>query len=200
MEKTTLFACLPFSVTAAAAVAITGRLTRDRGRPHDSVMTKTPYEKTFERALNLLSYKPRSLAEMRARLMEKDWAEEAVVAQVLARLEELGYLNDEEFAANFANSRLTSKPIGRSRLRHDLRRKKLQSETIENALDEAYEQQSEEELIERAISKRVRLKGAPATREEAKRLFDHLIRRGFSYDLVIRKVREAGNGVEPRDE
>src|SRR5262249_2859558 len=176
------------------------RLTNGRAPPHDSAMNKTPYEKTFERALNLLSYKPRSLAEMRARLMEKDWAEEAVVDQVLARLEELGYLNDEEFAANFANSRLTAKPIGRSRLRHDLRRKKLPSETIENALDEAYEQQSEEELIDRAISKRVRLKGAPTDRDQAKRLFDYLIRRGFSFDLVIRKVREAGKGVEPQDE
>lgn len=163
-------------------------------------MTKSAYEKTFERAINLLSYKPRSLAEMRARLMEKDWAVEAVVDQVLARLEELGYLNDEEFAANFANSRLTAKPIGRSRLRRDLRRKKLPSETIENALDEAYEQRNEEELIDHAIGKRVRLKGAPTTREESKRLFDYLIRRGFSYDLVIRKVREAGKGVEPQDE
>ncbi|MGH9752152.1 MAG: hypothetical protein ACREA2_05155, partial [Blastocatellia bacterium] len=58
------------------------------GKLHDFAMTKTPYEKTFERAINLLSYKPRSLAEMRARLMEKDWAEETVVDQVLARLEE----------------------------------------------------------------------------------------------------------------
>jgi regulatory protein len=174
-------------------------LTGGRAPFHDYGMTKTPYEKTFERALNLLSYKPRSLAEMRARLMEKDWAEEAVVDQVIARLEELGYLNDEEFAANFTSSRLTAKPIGRSRLRRDLQRKKLPSETVENALDEAYEQQSEEELIDRAISKRMRLKGAPATREEAKRLFDYLIRRGFSYDLVIRKVREAGKGVEAED-
>jgi regulatory protein len=163
-------------------------------------MTKTPYEKTFERALNLLSYKPRSLAEMRARLMEKDWAEEEIVGQVLARLEELGYLNDEEFAANFANSRLAAKPIGRSRLRRDLLRKKLPSETVENALDEAYEQESEEELIDRAIGKRLRLKGAPTNREEAKRLFDYLIRRGFSYDLVIRKVREAAKGGDPQDE
>jgi len=163
-------------------------------------MTKTPYEKTFERALNLLSYKPRSLAEMRARLMEKDWAEEEIVGQVLARLEELGYLNDEEFAANFANSRLAAKPIGRSRLRRDLLRKKLSSETVENTLDEAYEQQCEEELIVRAIGKRLRLKGAPTDREEAKRLFDYLIRRGFSYDLVIRKVREAAKGVDPQDE
>ncbi|MGE0130190.1 MAG: regulatory protein RecX [Blastocatellales bacterium] len=162
-------------------------------------MAKTLYEKTFERALNLLSYKPRSLAEMRARLMEKDWAEEAVVEQVVARLEELGYLNDEQFAANFASSRLTAKPIGRTRLRRDLQHKKLPSETIENALDDAYDQQSEEELIQRAINKRVRLKGAPTTREETKKLFDYLIRRGFSYDLVIRKVREAGKGIEANE-
>src|SRR5262249_2868709 len=167
------------------------RLTGRRGRFTIRPMTKPLSEKTFERAINLLSYRPRSRAEMRARLMEKDWAEAAVVDQVIARLEELGYLNDEEFAANFANSRLTAKPIGRSRLRHDLRRKKLPSETIENALDEAYEQQSEEELIDRAISTRVRVKRATVKREEAMKHFDYLIRRGFGYDLVIRKVREA---------
>lgn len=176
------------------------RLDEARRKLHDSVMAKTLYEKTFERALNLLSYKPRSLAEMRSRLMEKDWAEEAVVDQVIARLEELGYLNDEQFAANFASSRLTAKPIGRTRLRRDMQRKKLPSETIESALDEAYDQQSEEELIERAINKRIRLKGVPTTREETKKLFDYLIRRGFSYDLVIRKAREAGKGVEAADE
>ena len=54
-------------------------------------------------------------------------------------------------------------------------------------------------MIDRAIGKHVRLKGAPTDRE-AKRLFDYLIRRGFSYDLVIRKVREAAQGVEPQDE
>ena len=175
------------------------RLTGRRGRFTIHRMAKPLYEKTFERALNLLSYKARSRAEMRARLMEKDWAKEAVVDQVIARLEELGYLNDEDFAANFANSRLTAKPVGRTRLRRDLQRKKLQSETIESALDVAYDQQSEEELIDRAIGKRLRSKGAPATREEAKKLFDYLIRRGFSYDLVLRKVREAGRGVETQD-
>jgi regulatory protein len=163
-------------------------------------MAKTPYEKTFERAINLLSYKPRSQAEMRARLLEKEWAEESVVDQLIARLAELGYLNDDQFAANFANSRLTAKPLGRTRLRRDLQRKKLPPETVENALNDAYEQQSEEELIDRAIDKRVRLKGVPATREETKKLFDYLIRRGFGYDLVIRKVREAGKRIPGSEE
>ena len=44
------------------------------------------YEKTMTRALKLLSYKPRSVAEMRGRLNEKDWAEAQVVEQVIARL------------------------------------------------------------------------------------------------------------------
>ncbi|MGH9855622.1 MAG: regulatory protein RecX [Blastocatellia bacterium] len=175
-------------------------MTNELGRLHDSDMTKTPYERTFERALRLLAYKPRTVAEMRVRLLEKDWAEESVVDQVVARLEELGYLNDEEFAANFANSRLTAKPIGRTRLRRDLQRKKLPAQVVEQSLNEAYEQQSEEELIERAIKKRLRLKGAPETREEAKKLFDYLMRRGFSYDLIVRKVREAGKDVDASDE
>ncbi len=163
-------------------------------------MAKTLYERTFERALRLLSFKPRSVAEMRARLLEKDWADEAVVDQVIARLEELGYLNDEQLAASFASSRLSVKPLGRTRLQRDLHRKKLSPQTIENALDGAYEQQSEEELVERAIKKRLRLKGTPKTREEAKKLFDYLMRRGFSYDLVARKVREAGTGVDTSGE
>jgi regulatory protein len=148
------------------------------------------YEKTMTRALKLLSYKPRSVAEMRARLNEKEWADAQVVEQVIARLIELGYLDDEQFAARYADARLTVKPLGRTRLRRDLQRRKVSAQVVEQALEQAYEEHSEEELIARAIAKRTRLKGAPATREETKKLFDYLIRRGFSYDLVLKKVRE----------
>jgi regulatory protein len=159
-------------------------------------MERTPYERTMERALRLLSYKPRSIAEMRSRLLEKDWADEETVNQVIARLEELGYLNDEQFATSYASTRLNVKPLGRTRLRRDLQRKKLSAETVENALEDAFNVQSEEKLIERAIDKRLRTKGTPQTREESKKLFDYLIRRGFSYDLVLRKVRQVGKDID----
>ncbi|MCI0336077.1 MAG: RecX family transcriptional regulator [Acidobacteria bacterium] len=163
-------------------------------------MAATPYEKTLERALKLLSYKPRSVAELRERLLEKEWADETTVDQVIARLRELGYLNDEQFALSYATSRLNTKPLGRTRLRRDLQRKKLPTQTVENTLDEAYNMQSEEDLIERAIDKRLRLKGPPSTRQESKKLFDYLIRRGFSYDLVLCKLREIGTRIELNDE
>jgi regulatory protein len=159
-------------------------------------MANTLYEKIMERAFKLLSYKPRSVAELRGRLLEKDWADEATVDQVISRLQELGYLNDEQFAASYATSRLNLKPLGRTRLRRDLQRKRLPATTVESALDEAYTEQSEEELIDRAIDKRMRLKGAPKSTDETKKLFDYLIRRGFGYDLVLRKIRQIGKDLE----
>ena len=163
-------------------------------------MEQTPYERTLARAFRLLSAKARSVAELRARLLEKEWADAAVVEQALARLQELGYLNDEQFAASFAASKLTTKPLGRSRLRRDLQRKKVSSETAEQALNEVYAERSEEGLIDQAVAKRLRLKGRPTSREETKKLFDYLMRLGFSYDLVRRKVKEVGTADEADDE
>ncbi|MBK7597695.1 MAG: RecX family transcriptional regulator [Acidobacteria bacterium] len=77
-----------------------------------------------------------------------------------------------------------------------MQRKKLPPEVVENALDEAYTERDEEGLIDRAVDKRVRLKGKPSTREETKKLFDYLMRRGFSYDLVLRKVRQLSKEAE----
>jgi regulatory protein len=155
-------------------------------------MDEKRYEKTLARAFNLLAAKPRSVAELRERLLEKPWAEEEVVQRVLTRLQDLGYLNDQQYAEQFANSRLTLKPLGRSRLRRDLQRKKLSSTVINQALEDVYTETSEESLIEQAIAKRVRLRGKPTTREESKKLLDYLLRQGFGYDLAMRKVREAG--------
>ncbi|MFN0110803.1 MAG: regulatory protein RecX [Blastocatellia bacterium] len=160
------------------------------------LMAVTPYEKTMNRALRLLSFKPRSVTQMRERLLEKEWAEAAIVDQVVARLIELRYLDDEQFAASYASSRLTVRPLGKTRLRQDLQRKKLSREVTEQTLDQIYDGDAEEQLIDRAIAKRLRLKGAPTTPEAAKKLFDYLMRRGFSYDLVRRKVREAGKSVD----
>lgn len=157
-------------------------------------MQPPDYEKTMARALKLLAAKPRSRAELRERLLER--AEEPVVDRVIARLEELRYLNDEQFASSYAASRLAAKPLGRSRLRRDLRKRKVSDEVAEGALDEAYGESGEEEAIDRAIAKRVRTRGRPTSREEAQKLLAHLIRQGFDFDLALRKIREASKETD----
>jgi len=146
--------------------------------------------KTFDRAVNLLTYKPRSENELRQRLLEKDWTNAEIVEAVLAKLKEYNYLNDEQFAKEFAASRLRQKPIGKRVLRQKLALKRLDKETVDAALEKAFEDTPEEEIIERAIEKRLRIKGKPETREDSKKFYDYLLRQGFSYDLVSNKMRE----------
>lgn len=147
-------------------------------------------ERTMTRAVNLLAAKPRSVAELRERLLEKNWTNAEIVAAVIEKLEEYGYLDDEKFAGDLALSKLRQKPQGKRRLQQTLSQKKLSKEHVESALESAFEKIPEAELIETAIEKRLRLKGVPETREDTKKFYDHLLRRGFQFDLIRSKLAE----------
>ena len=151
-------------------------------------------QKTFDRAVNLLTYKQRSIEELRERLLEKNWTNEEIVDGVIEKLKEYNYLNDAQFAKDFAASQIRQKPVGKRVLKMKLAGKKLDKETVEAALENALEETPEEEIIERAINKRLRLKGKPETREDAKKFYDYLLRQGFTYDLVSNKMREIASG------
>ena len=149
--------------------------------------------KTFERAVKLLAAKPRSVAELRERLLRGKGASanKSVVETVIARLREYGYLDDERFAFSYASSKVKQRPIGRRRLQRDLKLKQVDNSVADEALELVYTETPEEQLIDRAIEKRIRLRGHPRTRAEAKSLFDHLLRQGFELELVSQKVRAA---------
>ncbi|MCA1615310.1 MAG: recombination regulator RecX [Acidobacteria bacterium] len=154
--------------------------------------------RTLQRAVKLLAAKPRSVAELRERLLEKEWTDEAAADYAVAKLSEYGYLDDEQFALSFAQGRIRQKPVGRQRLARDLKNKKLDKELADQTLEKVFAETPEADLIDEAIAKRVRLRGRPQTRQESKSLFDHLLRRGFSIDLVVDKVRALSSS--PLDE
>jgi regulatory protein len=149
--------------------------------------------RTFERAVRLLAAKPRSIAELRERLMAARGTNKTAVDAVIARLKEYGYLDDTRFAFGYASLKVRQRPVGRKRLERALMMKKVEQEVADEALDLVFGEISEEELIDRAIEKRVRLRGRPQSREDAKKLFDHLLRQGFPFELVSEKVRRASN-------
>ena len=162
-------------------------------RPLDTERART---RTLQRAVKLLAAKPRSVAELRERLLEKEWTNEEAVDEALKKLEEYGYLNDERFAFGYASYKVKQKPVGRGRLARDLHMKKVDRQTSEQALELVFQETPEAELLDRAIAKRIRLRGRPTTRQAMKSLFDHLLRLGFSYDLVSEKVRAASAAPE----
>jgi regulatory protein len=155
--------------------------------------------KTFERAVKLLAAKPRSVAELRERLLRGRNIDEEVVETVISRLREYGYLNDERFAFSYASYKVKQKPVGRRRLERDLKLKKVENSVANEALEMVYAETTEEQLIEEAIAKRLRIRGKPKNRAEAKSLFDHLLRRGFAFELVSERVRLLGTNYTDED-
>ena len=145
--------------------------------------------KTFERAIKLLAAKPRSVAELRERLLRVKGANEDVVNTVISRLQEYGYLDDERFAFSYASYKVKQRPVGRRRLERDLKFKKVETDVANEALELVYAETSEEQLIDQAIAKRLRIRGRPKNRAEARSLFDHLLRQGFEFELVSEKIR-----------
>jgi regulatory protein len=126
---------------------------------------------------------------LRERLLEGRRATSPVVEEVIERLREYGYLDDARLAHGYASLRVQQRPIGRQRLERDLRMKQIDKMTVDAALDQVFEATPENEMIVRAIAKRIRLRGRPQTRADAKKLFDHLLRQGFAFELVSEKVR-----------
>lgn len=150
-------------------------------------------ERTMNRAVKLLAAKPRSIGELKERLLEKTWTDENIVNSVIDKLKEYDYLNDEVFAHGLAVSKLRQRPQGKRRLQQSMSQKKIDSSIIESAISAAFEQIPESELIDLAIAKRLRLKGKPVTRDDVKKFYDHLFRQGFSYELIRERLANIAN-------
>ena len=156
--------------------------------------------RTFQRAIKLLAAKSRSVSELRELLLQGSETNNTIAEEVIERLQEYGYLDDERFAFGYASLKVRQRPVGRQRLKRDLALKKVPQETVEEALDLVFGETSEAELIDRAIEKRTRLRGRPTSRAEAKSLFDHLLRQGFPFELVAEKVKAASKADLEDDE
>src|SRR5690349_23313472 len=96
-------------------------------------------ERTMNRAVKLLAAKPRSIGELRERLLEKNWTNAEIVERVIAKLEEYKYLDDHQFASDLAVSKLRQKPQGKRRLLQSMSQKKLSKEDVDAAIKSAFE-------------------------------------------------------------
>ena len=141
------------------------------------------------RALRFLGYRARSRREVRDRLRRYGYGEETVDG-VVGRLEELGYLDDEEFARTAAREK--ARRYGPRRVSAELRRSGVDAELAQGVVDEEFSGRSEVEAARLAAARRYNEAGSDA---EARRVYGFLMRRGYSADVcaeVAREYRGAG--------
>jgi regulatory protein len=150
-------------------------------------------ERAYERALNFLSYRPRSEAEVRRSLHGKN--EEQVIDVVVERLARAGLLNDREFARYWVENRLQFKPRGARALRQELWEKGISDAIVDETLEGFDEEDAARVVAEDGARRMTRLEPGDFRRK----LSAYMARRGFSYAVIEPLVEEMLEAVRCED-
>lgn len=130
-----------------------------------------------EKTLELLTRKPQSRRELERKLLEWE-ASEAETAAICDRMEELGYLNDADYAARVVRH-YSAKGYGVKKLRDELYRRGVPRELWDGALAQAEDPSG---AIDAFVEKK--LAGKTPDRKELKKVSDALARRGYSWSEI----------------
>jgi regulatory protein len=128
-------------------------------------------------ALSFLSFRPRSVEEIKKRLAKDEWPEE-LIERVVAKLSEEGYLDDKNFARAWVNGRTLGRPRGSRKLQEELRQKGVSAPDIEAALPTAEVEIENARVALKALERR--LEGLEE-RDARRKGIDTLMRKGFRY-------------------
>jgi regulatory protein len=143
-------------------------------------------------AYDFLSYRTRSTSEIKSKLRAKKISSRTI-DRIVEHLKNLGLLNDEEFAKELVQGRLGSKPLGKRVLKQKLIQKGISGPVGDKVLDEMLSGEKEKEMALKVYRKYL-----PKTKnldriKKRKKLFDHLIRKGFDIDTVAEILNEKLN-------
>ena len=144
-------------------------------------------EVAFQRAVKFVGYRARTSAEVRQNLKQHGVTED-LIDTIVVRLERSGTVDDRGFAQMWVENRSEYRPRGRRLLAYELKRKGISEEVIRETLDESLP--DEDELAYQAALIQSRKLKQSDWLEFRRKMYDHLARRGFSYDASDSAVRK----------
>jgi regulatory protein len=149
-------------------------------------------EKQFSRAKNaayrFLSLRPRSRAEIERKLTDRGFPSD-IIGRVMLLLGQLGYVNDREFAGQWARSRTRIRGMGRRRIEQELRAKGIDREIVHETLCRLFEDVAEIDIARKEAEKKLRTLARFEPEVRRRRLAGFLGRKGFSPDIIAALLR-----------
>ena len=143
--------------------------------------------------LRLLSRRELSVSGLRARLLDRDHPADDV-ERAIQHLLETGALDDGRVARAYARTAAGVKGRGRLRVMRELTAMGIAKQTASEAVAEAFADADERSLIAKAIHKKLRGKTKLATPAEYARLYQYLMRQGFTPAAIAAAMRTLRGG------
>lgn len=153
------------------------------------VLAADQKRKSLQKALHLISIRPRSAAELKERFKREGYFDETI-DESLDYLLKNGYLNDALFAEKFARSKLQKKDIGESSLRFELHKKGISKSIIESIIKKIYGETPELDIALKAGKKKLRTIRTADDIAKKRKLYQFLAQRGFSADVIRQVIGE----------
>lgn len=150
----------------------------------------------------ILTARAQTISELRQKLTRRA-AERGDVDEVIRRLKENGYLNDQRFAESFASWRRDNEGYGKTRVVRDLMARRVAPDLAKKAAEKAYTGADETALIEQFLSRKFRGKNLGALLQEDKHLasaFRRLRTAGFSSGGSIKVLKRYAAEAERLEE
>ena len=145
-------------------------------------------------AIRFLNYKQRTEKEVHDKLKGFKLSEESI-DKIMLFLKEFKFINDENYAKLYVESKKVLRPEGRRSVRMRLAKKGINKELSEISVSENYTEEEElskaKELYEK-YRKKVRGKNEA---DKKQKCYRYLLSKGFSYDLINR-VLKVEDGIE----
>ena len=164
---------------------------------YDLWLSEREYPHALSRAVDYLAARPRTEREMETRLHQCGYTERAI-ARVMQRLSSEGFINDAQFADQWAQAR-QERALGKRRIAQELIRKGVSREHIDAAVAEL----DEEELLRQATELCTRLLARTRGKDERdirRKVLAALARRGYDWDMAKQALAQANDGSEDDDE
>lgn len=146
---------------------------------------KDSSELAEELTVRYLSYRSRSSAEVRKKLAEEGFSP-PTIDRTIARMTELGYLNDYDYAATLGRACIEQKLWGSARVREALVQKGIAPSIITTVLEELAREHDFSRVARRALEKKFPAAGnrGPAGEQTRQKAISYLRRRGFCWSTI----------------
>jgi regulatory protein len=145
--------------------------------------------------LRLLGRRELSVSQIRARLLDREHPREEVEAAI-AHLLETRALDDARVARAFARTAAKVKGRGRLRVMRELSAMGIGKDVAAEALAEVFGDVDERALIVKALQKKLHGRPRVASPAENARLYQYLMRQGFSPAGIVAALRQLGRRAD----
>jgi len=144
---------------------------------------KMRLQEAKDAAFKLLSFRMRSIAEMRKRLKEKSFSQ-IEIDHVIDKLTKLNYLNDVEFGKAFVKEKIKNKKIGPKAIKSELFPHQLPPDFVDELIESVYKKYKINDLITFHLKRKKIKKNTQMNKSDLSRLNNYLLRKGFEWDNI----------------